>query len=90
MGVNVRTKPDQPEKGHFITAKSTTKPIAAVDTEGNKITAKVANGSKCVAIVNPFEYTFKGKKGVSVGANKLIITELKVYEPDTEVLDDVL
>ena len=92
MGVNVRKKEDQPEKGSFITAKSSNYPIAALDLDGHPITAKVGNGSKAVALLAPYEYTFKGKKGVGVGINKLVVTDLKVYETDSEedLTEDVL
>jgi len=91
MGVAVRTKPDQPEKGHFITAKSVNYPITTIDANGKPVQGKVGNGSKGVALLKPYEYTFKGKKGVAVGINKLTITDLKLYEvAEEEALDDVL
>ena len=90
MGVNVRTKPDQPEKGHFVTAKSVNYPILAVDKEGEPITAKVGNGSKGVALLKMYDYTFKGKKGIGVGINKLIVNDLKVYEGAETEVDEVL
>ena len=88
MGINVRTKEGQPEKGYYITAKSATRPISTVDVSGNPITVKVGNGSKGVALINPYEYTFKGKKGVGAGINKLVVTDLKIYEADVVTADD--
>jgi hypothetical protein len=90
MGVNVRSKSDQPEKGFFVTAKSLNVPIRAVDVEGNPITVKVGNGSKCVALLNPFHYPAgKGyKAGVGVGVKQLLITDLKVYEGNAVTIDD--
>ena len=93
MGVNVRTKPDQPEKGHFVTAKSVNYPIKTEDAQGNPISVKVGNGSKGIALLKPYEYTYQKKKGVSVGINKLIVTDLVVYEgseQSEEALDNVL
>jgi hypothetical protein len=91
MGVSVRTKADQPEKGHFITAKSVNYPIATTDADGNPINGKVGNGSKGIALLKPYEYTFKGKKGVGVGINKLVVTDLKLYNVEQEeTADDVL
>jgi hypothetical protein len=93
IGVNVRTKAEQPEKGYFVTAKSVNYPIKAEDTEGNPITAKVGNGTKAVALLKPYEYTYQKKKGVAVGISKLVITDLVVYDNDETneaVLDDVL
>jgi hypothetical protein len=91
MGVSVRKKDDQPEKGFFITAKSVNYPITTIDMDGGVINAKVGNGSKGIALLKPYEYTFKGKKGVGVGINKLIVTDLKVYEgAEQEPLGEVL
>jgi hypothetical protein len=92
MGINVRKREDQPDKGFFVTAKSANFPIKTVDVEGNPITVKVANGSKAVALVAPYEYTYQKKKGVATGIDKLVITDLKIYETDTEVdeTEDVL
>jgi hypothetical protein len=59
--------------------------------DGGVINAKVGNGSKGIALLKPYEYTFKGKKGVGVGINKLIVTDLKVYEgAEQESLGEVL
>jgi hypothetical protein len=92
MGVNVLNKSEQPEKGQYITAKSVNYPIKTEDVNGNPITAKVGNGSKGIALLKPYEYSYKGKKGVGVGINKLVVTDLVVYEgaDATETADDVL
>jgi hypothetical protein len=91
MGVSVRKRDDQPEKGFFVTAKSSNYPITTIDLDGDPVTAKVGNGSKAVALLAPYEYTFKGKKGVGVGINKLVVTDLKVYEAEeSDVAEDVL
>ena len=92
MGVNVMTKDTQPEKGQYITAKSVNYPIKTEDTEGKVVTVKVGNGSKGIALLKPYEYSYKGKKGVGIGINKLIVTDLVVYEGSdaVETADDVL
>ena len=93
IGVSVRKREDKPEKGFFITAKSSNYPITAIDTEGKPVSAKVGNGSKGIALIKPYEYTYRNKKGVGVGINKLTITELVEYvseksedEEDDEVV----
>jgi hypothetical protein len=88
MGIPVYSKADKPEKGHYITAKSFNYPIKAEDMEGNPITAKVGNGSRGIALINPYQYSYKGKKGVGAGINKLVVTDLKVYEGETVTADD--
>lgn len=87
-GVNVRNKE---EKGFFITAKSKNYAIKAEDAQGNPISAKVGNGSRGVALIKPYAYSVNGKKGVGVGINKLVVTNLVEYTGG-EVLDtaDVL
>lgn len=91
MGVDVRSRSDQPEKGSYITAKSVNYPIKTEDTNGNAITVKVGNGSKGVALLKPYEYSYKGKKGVGVGINKLVVTDLVVYDGEpVAATDDVL
>ena len=82
MGINVKNDPDKPDQGFYITAKSKLYPITAVDEKGNLIRVKVANGSKAVALIKPYSYTFQGKKGVGVGVSKLIIKDLIEYKPE--------
>ena len=48
-------------------------------SDGSTINAKVGNGSKGVAWIKPYKYTFRGKDGVSAGINKLVITDLIEY-----------
>lgn len=92
MGVNVLSKDDQPEKGQYVTAKSVNYPIKTEDTSGAPITVKVGNGSKGIALLKPYEYSYKGKKGVGIGINKLVVTDLVVYEgaDAAETADDIL
>jgi len=84
MGINVRNKQD--DKGFFVTAKSANYPIPVIDAEGNTINPKVkiGNGSKGVALVKPYSYTYKGKRGVGAGINKLIVTDLIEYNAPVE------
>jgi hypothetical protein len=88
MGIPVRSRDDQPEKGHFVTAKSFNYPIKAEDSNGAPITVKVGNGSKGIALIKPYEYSYKGKKGVGAGISKLLVTDLKVYEGEAVTTDD--
>lgn len=83
MGIEARYREDKPEKGHYITCKSA-RPIKATDTEGKSVNEKVGNGSKATAIVGFYEWEFKKKKGVSPSLQKLVITDLVIYEDPTE------
>lgn len=86
-GLEPRKREDKPEKGWFITAKSNYA-IEPVDKGGDKITDVVGNGSKAVAIIKPYEWSWKNKKGVSPSLMKITITDLKVYSSDSEELED--
>jgi len=76
MGIEVKTKEG---KGAYVTCKST-RPIAAYDAGGSLLEGDIlGNGSKAAAIITPYEWSFKGKKGVSPSLRKMVITELVPY-----------
>lgn len=76
LGIVVAEKEGQ---GRFITCKSAN-PIKAFDADGDEIVGvKVGNGSKAKAVINPYEWKYKNKKGVSPSLRKLVITELIEY-----------
>lgn len=83
MGVEARYREDKPEKGYYITCKSV-RPIKAYDTDGNVIEDLVSNGSKATAIVGTYEWEFKKKKGISPSLQKLVVTDMVVYETEAE------
>ena len=81
------------DKGFYITCKSNY-PITAYDSNGEVIPpdVQVGNGSKAVATVASFPWTFKGRKGYSPSIVKggLKITELVEYvaAPALEVAEE--
>ena len=76
MGIEVKTKEG---KGAYVTSKST-RPIAAYDDGGSLLEGDIlGNGSKAAAIITPYAWSFKGKKGVSPSLRKMVITELVPY-----------
>ena len=79
IGLTARQRPDKPEKGWFITAKSIHE-ITPYDVDGKAITDQVANGSKAVVILKPFHWTWKNKTGISPSVAKITITDLIVYK----------
>lgn len=83
VGLSPRQRADKPEKGWFLTAKSTYE-IKPVDPKGNEINDAVGNGSKAIAYVKPYEWKWQAKKGISPSILKLVITDLKVYNPDAQ------
>lgn len=75
-------------KGKHINCKSK-HPQRAFDEDGNEIDPlTIGNGSKFQAVVRPYEWSFGKKKGISASLLKLVITDLKVYEPATTADDD--
>ena len=94
MGIAVRKREDKPEKGWFVTVKSNN-PIKPVDEKGNHITAIVANGSKATALVSAYQWKWKNKEGISPSLMKIVITDLKEYNPEggssvADMDDDIL
>lgn len=88
MGLSVRQKDD---KGYFITCKSN-QPIKPFDKTGDVLEGmSIGNGSKAVALIGSYSWTFKNKEGVSPSLKKLVIDELVTYddaEPATALVDD--
>lgn len=86
MGLEVKTKDD---KGAFIVCKSNNV-IRAFDSNGNPLEGiAVGNGSKAIAVVGAYEWTFRNKEGVSPSLKKLVITDLVSYEDgETVTIDD--
>jgi hypothetical protein len=89
MGINVKNDANKPDQGFFVTAKSKLYPILAVDEKGSPINVKVANGSKGIAMIKPYNYNVGGKKGVGVGISKIIVKELIEYKPQGVSLADI-
>ena len=94
LGIKVLNNPEKREaEGNYITCKSSYK-IDAFDEKGELVdgSKKIANGSKCTAIVSSYEWEYRGKKGVSPSLKKLTITNLIEYKgiKDDELMDDVL
>jgi hypothetical protein len=78
LGLEVKNKEG---KGYYITCKST-RPIFAFDDGGTQLNGTiVGNGSKAAALINTYDWTFKGKKGKGAGVSKLVITDLKEFIP---------
>lgn len=87
MGLAPRKREDKPEKGWFLTVKSNYA-IQPYDNSGNEIKDIVGNGSKAVALIKPYEWTWKNKKGVSASLAKIVITDLVKYEANGETASD--
>ena len=82
LGINVnKREDDEYERGHYITCKSTY-PIKATNNDGVPIATdvRVGNGSDAIAVVDSYEWKFKGKSGKSPSLTTLVVTDLVAYE----------
>lgn len=86
MGLTVVNKSD--ERGDYITCKSKN-PIKAYNEAGDEMPCQIGNGSKAKVVLGYYDWTFKNKEGRSPSIQKLIITDLEVYEA-AEVTDTEL
>lgn len=84
LGLSVNEKEDM---GKFIVCKSNS-PMRAYDTDNDQITEKIGNGSKAKAIVKPYDWSYKNKKGKSPSLVKLVITDLVEYVPADNAIED--
>ena len=86
-GVKVMNNEDKADQGAYVTAKSKYV-IEPVNTAGDQLAGiEVGNGSKARAVVRPYEWSFKGKQGVSVSLMKLVIDDLVIFEKEAEDYD---
>jgi hypothetical protein len=91
LGVNVNKKEDDiHERGHYITCKSTY-PIKATDSNGVPIATdiRIGNGSEAIAVVDTYDWKFKGKSGKSPSLTTLVVTDLVAYEAAGSIPDGV-
>ena len=78
IGVKVKS---HDTKGKHITAKSMY-PFDPEDEQGNPIDpTKIGNGTKVVAILSSYPHKMSKMYGNAPSIKKLIVTELKKYEP---------
>lgn len=90
LGLEVRSRQDKPEKGFYITAKSSI-PIKIFDTDGNDLAdVAIGNGSKAVALVSSYDWTWKNKTGTSPSLKKMVIEDLQLYSSPDEEDDEIL
>jgi len=77
MGINVNNKDG---KGFYITCKST-KPITAYDKTSDPLDGVIiGNGSKAVAMIGFYDWSYGAKSGRSPSLKKLVIEDLVSYD----------
>jgi hypothetical protein len=93
LGLEVRKRDDKPEKGYFITAKSSI-PIKVFSQDGDDLAeVAIGNGSKAVVLLSSYEWQWKNKSGCSASIKKMVIEELHSYDGEdssSEDDDDIL
>jgi hypothetical protein len=91
MNCEVKLDPEKADKGLFVTCKSA-RPITVLFPDGEKVDRPIGNGSKVVAVLGSYDWTFKNKKGTSLSIKKLIVTDLVEYvgadDGEVEDIDD--
>ena len=90
LGIQIKEKDTM---GKYIVGKSLYV-FEPVDEDGKPIDiAKIGNGTKVTALVSSYRHKMSAKYGAAPSIKKLIVTELKEYNPEPkeeEELDDVL
>lgn len=85
LGIEVKHKE---ELGHFITCKSE-KPIKITDQLGVDLADKnIGNLSECKAMIRPYEWAYKNKKGVSPSLQGCVVTKLIEFGDAAAALAD--
>ena len=88
LKIEVAENPDKAELGKHLTCKSQN-PIKITDLLGVDLAdKKIGNGSECKAMIRPYEWTFKNKKGVSPSLNACVVTNLIEYGSAADALAD--
>lgn len=88
-GIDVKTDPrkkeENPDRGQYVTAKSTY-PFKVLFKQGVEVVdpSLIGSGSTARIKFSPYEWTFKGKKGVSVSTKIVQVTDLVKYERDED------
>lgn len=91
LGIKIKEKDTM---GKYIVGKSKFL-FEPVDEEGNPVdVAQIGNGTKCFALVSSYRHKMSAKFGAAPSIKKLVITELKIYNPEgvaeEETADDIL
>jgi len=91
LGIKIKEKDTM---GKYIVGKSKFL-FEPVDQEGNPVDVSlIGNGTKCYALVSSYRHKMSAKFGAAPSIKKLVITELKTYNPEAvaeeETADDIL
>lgn len=85
LGIQIKEKDTM---GKYIVGKSLYV-FEPVDEDGKPVDiAKIGNGTKVTALVSSYRHKMSAKYGAAPSIKKLIVTELKTYNPPAEDADD--
>ena len=85
LGIKIKNKDTM---GKFIVGKSKFV-FEPVDEDGNPVDIKkIGNGTKVVALVSSYRHKMSAKFGAAPSIQKLIVTELKTYNPEGAVKEE--
>lgn len=85
LGIKIKNKDTM---GKFIVGKSKFV-FEPVDEDGNPVDIKkIGNGTKVVALVSSYRHKMSAKFGSAPSIQKLIVTELKTYNPEGAVKEE--
>lgn len=83
MGIKVKTKDDQPEKGYYIVP--TSKNPIKVFMDGKELTdVQIGNGTEFIATIGTYEWNNTYGKGISPTIRRLEVTKLVEFVPDAD------
>jgi len=85
LGIKIKNKDTM---GKYIVGKSKFV-FEPVDEDGNPVDIKkIGNGTKVVALVTSYRHKMSAKFGSAPSIQKLIVTELKTYNPEGAVKEE--
>ena len=88
LGLEVRKREDKPEKGFYITCKSTV-PMKVFDANGGDLSnVAIGNGSTATAVVGAYAWSWKNKSGVSASLTKMVVENLVAYDAPDSVAEE--
>ena len=90
LGLTIKSRADRPEKGAFLTPKSTF-PIVPLDKNGSPVKGSVGNGTKADVLLSYYMLKKRppGAADRSPTILKLVITDMVEYVPEPQT-DDTL
>lgn len=85
IGVKLKNKDSQ---GNYIVAKSKFL-FEPVDKNGAPVdVSSIGNGTKVFALVTSYRHKMSSKFGAAPSIRKLVVTELKIYNPEAKLAEE--